>query len=595
MVDVFISYKREERDRCEHFFRKFKALGLDVWFDVQLTAGKSFDLEIERVVKSAKAVVVLWSAASVDSEWVREEAGAGKRRDVLAAIRIADCDLPFGFGSTHFEDLHAANFADDDAAWLRVLKRVGHLTDRPGLADFSQALGRAATLLRESAERHPIDPLAGRLAHLADGLSHPQLDDHPVAGRSAPAPQQQPKHTGALQRTGPGPRGAAIENSLDLRDYADFLEVFAQSEEGFEARRHRRKLEDWAATNPSDLAAVTAFLRAGSFPALDTEVQTVADNLSAEAERARQLAFPVGTDPSAACAAAIARRSLFVRSFAIDLDLPHWPRPHMVAIPPGRFLMGSPDTEARWEGYDGEEEPRHDVHIDYVLALGRGPVTVDEFSAFITETQRPMGDRAFVLTDGKWADPVGKGWRDPGFPQGGDHPVTCVNWRDALAYVAWLNVRCDLTDKTDAYRLPSEAEWEYACRAETETPFSFGDGITTDHANFDGNSGYAGASPTMVWRRATTRVGAFQANGFGLYDMHGNVWEWCQDAWNTSYSGAPDDGAAWLTGDASRRVVRGGSWYVAPQIPRSAMRLWFHSAGRGNGIGFRLARTLSPT
>ena len=127
MVDVFISYKREERARCERIHEKLKALDLDVWFDVRLTAGKSFDREIEAAVKGAKAVVVLWSPASVESEWVREEAGVGKSRDVLAAIRITPCDLPFGFGTTHVEDIHEAEFADDHPAWLKILDRIGEL------------------------------------------------------------------------------------------------------------------------------------------------------------------------------------------------------------------------------------------------------------------------------------------------------------------------------------------------------------------------------------------------------------------------------------------------------------------------------------
>jgi formylglycine-generating enzyme required for sulfatase activity len=320
-----------------------------------------------------------------------------------------------------------------------------------------------------------------------------------------------------------------------------------------------------------------------------------ADALAGERDRARQQAFPVGSDASSARAAAISKRSVLSRSFAIELaGLPDWPRPHMVAIPPGRFLMGSPDGEERWEGYDSEEEPRHEVQIDHVFALGRGPVTVDAFSAFINDAGHDMGKSAFVLTGGKWINREGKGWRDPGFPQDGDHPATCLNWYDAQAFLAWLNGRSELTDRLDAYRLPSEAEWEYACRAGTQSPFGFGDTIATDQANFDGDTAYGGGTPSMVRRRATTRVGDFHANKIGLYDMHGNVWEWCQDAWNDRYDGAPVDGTAWLTGDTSRRVLRGGSWYVAPQIARSAMRLWFSASGRGNGIGFRLARTLAP-
>ena len=151
MVDVFISYKREERGRCERIYDKLHALGLDVWFDVRLTAGKSFDREIETAVKSAKAVVVLWSPASVESEWVREEAAVGKARDVLAAIRIAPCDLPFGFGTTHVEDIHEADFAEDHPGWLKILDRVGSLTGRPDVADYAKAARATGTMMTTAA------------------------------------------------------------------------------------------------------------------------------------------------------------------------------------------------------------------------------------------------------------------------------------------------------------------------------------------------------------------------------------------------------------------------------------------------------------
>jgi formylglycine-generating enzyme required for sulfatase activity len=586
MVDVFISYKREERERCERIHEKLKALDLDVWFDVRLTAGKSFDREIEEAVKGAKAVVVLWSPASVESEWVREEAGVGKARNVLAAIRISPCDLPFGFGTTHVEDIHEAEFADDHPAWLKILDRVGDLTGRTDLAAYSKALGQASGVLHRFAEAHPTSRLAGKARLLADRLAD-------TAGEGA-APKARPSAAPRVLR-GPEAGWADIEASSDPRDYADFLEVYPQSEQAFEARRRKRKLEDWAGSDQTDPAAVTAFLRSGSFAALQTIVQATADNLAGAAERSRLLAIPASAKASEARAAAVAKRAVLSRSFGIDLaGVSNWPRPVMVAIPPGRFTMGSPDTDERSENYDGEEEPLHEVEIEHVFALGRAAVTRDAFSAFIAETNHDMGDSAFVLNGDKWEDTPGRGWRDPGFAQGGDHPVTCVSWHDAQAFIAWLNDLLTLTDRPDAYRLPSEAEWEYACRAGTETPFSFGAAITTDQANFNGNVGYGGAQPSMVWRKATTPAGRFPANAFGLYDMHGDVWDWCEDTWNKTYEGAPADGAPWRTGDASLRVRRGGSWSIPPQRGRSAMRVRSDPAIRNHIFGFRLARTLSP-
>ena len=587
MVDVFISYKREERARCERIHEKLKALGLDVWFDVRLTAGKSFDREIETAVKGAKAVVVLWSPASVESEWVREEAGVGKARGVLAAIRIATCDLPFGFGTTHVEDIHEAEFADDHPAWLKILDRIGELMGRPDLVDYSRTVGHTTSLLHRFAERHPTSPLAGKARLLAERLADSSGEGavpHGAGTSAAPRPL-----------SGPEAGWAQIEASSDPRDYADFLEVHPQSEQAFEARRRKRKLEDWAGTDQTDPGAVMAFLRSGSFAALQTLVQATADNLAGAAERSRLLSVPPSAKASEARAAAVAKRAVLARSFGINLSgVSNWPRPVMVAIPPGRFTMGLLGTEERSEGYDGEEEPRHDVEIAHVFALGRGAVTLGAFSAFIAETNHDMGESAFVLNGDKWENTPGRGWRDPGFAQGDDHPVTCVSWHDAQAFIAWLNERLALTDRPDAYRLPSEAEWEYACRAGTKTPFSFGASITTDQANFNGTAGYGGAQPSMIWRKATTPVGRFPANAFGIYDMHGDAWEWCEDAWNKTYDGAPADGAPWRTGDAALRVLRGGSWYDPPQVCHSAVRDRYNPTVRGSFCGFRLARTLSP-
>jgi formylglycine-generating enzyme required for sulfatase activity len=270
------------------------------------------------------------------------------------------------------------------------------------------------------------------------------------------------------------------------------------------------------------------------------------------------------------------------------LDRAAWPT--MVTIPPGRFLMGSPETE---EGRTKAEGPRHEVSLSYRLAMGRDPVSVDAFAAFIAQTNHPMGDNARIFNGEKWEDTKGKGWRDPGFPQAGDHPVTCVSWDDARAYVAWLNRCLGLAGRADAYRLPSEAEWEYACRAGTTTPFSFGETLSTEQANYDRNFAYGRGRKTGLWRKGTMPAGAFRPNAFGLRDMHGNVFEWCEDVWHENYDGAPRDGSAWVSGGPSSRVVRGGSWVNDPRDLRSAHRGRDYPTNRDSILGFRLARTLS--
>ena len=152
--------------------------------------------------------------------------------------------------------------------------------------------------------------------------------------------------------------------------------------------------------------------------------------------------------------------------------------------------------------------------------------------------------------------------------------------------MAFCEKLSELTGRT--YRLPSEAEWEYACRAETTTPFHFGPTITTDLANYDGNYTY-GNGPKGTYRQQTTDVGSFPPNAFGLYDMHGNVWERCQDVWHENYEGAPTDGSAWLEGgDQSWRVLRGGSWFGSPDVCRSANRFRFPRDDILGNVGFRV-------
>lgn len=254
--------------------------------------------------------------------------------------------------------------------------------------------------------------------------------------------------------------------------------------------------------------------------------------------------------------------------------------PDLVLIPTGRFQMGSPEHERKkameagsLQSWVDRETPQHWVGIEQPIALGRYPVTVGEWRRFAEATG--------------WQPHEEFNWDAPGFSQDEGHPVVGVSWNDAQAYVAWLG---EMTGQK--YRLPSEAEWEYACRAGTKTAFSFGDTINTELANYDGNHSYDG-SPPGEYRRGTTPVGQFPPNPWGLYDMHGNVWEWVQDPVHDNYNGAPNTGVAWEDGgDPGRRILRGGSWLYSPRYLRSALRNGF-SAGRSNGIvGFRVARNL---
>ena len=241
----------------------------------------------------------------------------------------------------------------------------------------------------------------------------------------------------------------------------------------------------------------------------------------------------------------------------------------MIAIPSGKFLMGSPSGEG-----NDQEKPQHEVTVQSFF-MGKHPVTQAQWK------------RVVALPKVKYDLEA-----DPFKFKGDNRPAERVSWYDAVEF-------CDRLSKytNKQYRLPSEAEWEYACRAGTTTPFHFGETITTELANYNGNSIYV-SEPKGKNRRETIEVGSFPPNAFGLYDMHGNVWEWCQDSWHDSYKAAPRDANARINNDNQSCILRGGSWIAYPQYCRSASRNYSNWAERGfikSNIGFRVVCAVGRT
>jgi formylglycine-generating enzyme required for sulfatase activity len=226
----------------------------------------------------------------------------------------------------------------------------------------------------------------------------------------------------------------------------------------------------------------------------------------------------------------------------------------MVQIPSGFFMMGSPDTEQNRQSY---ESPQHQVNVP-AFSIGKFVVTQEQY-------QQIMGNNPSYFTE-----------------KGAKRPVEQVSWNNAVEFCQ------KLSEKTGReYRLPSEAEWEYACRAGTTTPFHFGETITTELANYNGTSIYA-SEPKGKHLQRTTDVGIFPPNAFGLYDMHGNVWEWCQDDWHNNYIDAPKDGSVWTSRSGNYKLLRGGSWYYNPGFCRSAYRYHDDLVDLSDDIGFRV-------
>jgi formylglycine-generating enzyme required for sulfatase activity len=227
----------------------------------------------------------------------------------------------------------------------------------------------------------------------------------------------------------------------------------------------------------------------------------------------------------------------------------------MLVIPSGIFQMGSPPHL----GYS-DEQPQHFVTIKSFL-LGKSLITQEQWKAIM-------------------------GRLPPCRFKGDNLPVERVSWEDAQRFCQQLSKKC-----SRAYQLPSESQWEYSCRAGSNTPFSYGETITSDVANFNGEHTFR-AEPRGVYRHTTTEAGTFPPNSFGLYDMHGNLWEWCADNWLDDYSSSPRESSAYQHKDSRHRVARGGSWHEPPTLCRSAARLKILQSDADEFTGFRVACNL---
>lgn len=269
--------------------------------------------------------------------------------------------------------------------------------------------------------------------------------------------------------------------------------------------------------------------------------------------------------------------------------------PWLRVLPADKFLMGSSEKE---QGHQADESPQHEVTISARFAVMEAEVTRGQFAQFVQEQKYQTTGGCYSLAQGKFELNAKADWRNPGFEQTDQHPVVCINWNDASAYARWLSGK---TGKN--YRLLSEAEWEYAARAGSTTRYSFGDRSEDlcSHANV---ADRAAKAQFKDWTIAecgdgfvyTAPVKTYRPNAWGLYDLHGNAWEWVADCLHEDYKGAPNNGSAWTSSCAAgdRRVLRGGGWNLSPVNTRSAIRLRNAPDNRYSDTGFRLARTLTP-
>jgi len=273
--------------------------------------------------------------------------------------------------------------------------------------------------------------------------------------------------------------------------------------------------------------------------------------------------------------------------------------PTLVIIPSGSNIIGSDENE---EGHRNDEMPKTLITIKKSIAIGKTEVTVGEFRKFIDATGYVTSAEADVKRgcrtnqQGSWDWTVGTSWAQPGYEQQDSHPVVCVSWMDAMAYVNWLS-----TETGKRYQLPSESTWEYATRAGTTTSRFWGEEGACEYSNVSDFSRAAmhgldissqNIFPCEDGNTYSSTVASFKPNQFGLYDTIGNVWEWTVDCWNKDYSSSNNDGAPRLDGNCNNRVYRGGSWGNLPTLVRAAKRLTDPTHYRYYNLGFRISRTI---
>ena len=535
-----------------------------------------------------------------------------ERHGTLTEVQLRRVLLPIVAG---LKEVHAAGFLHRDIKPSNVYVR--RLDESPVLLDFGaarQALGRKSKSLTAvvSAGYSPPEQ------YESEGEQGPWTDIYTLSALcyraiTGDVPIEAPRRQSSLLRTGSDPLPRLSQGAFGGYSAA-LLEAVDWGLRVIEGERPQ-SLEEWGAALSGESAPEPGFGRSGTG-------QSIRGASKAESKAPRKrtrvvvLAGGIGAVVVVAVAALWwwsstgemrpAGETSIVPAPEGDVAPRSTPRqtgtlidvlraggfgPEMVVIPAGTFRMGCLSQDGSCYG---DENPVREVRIG-AFALSKYEVTRGEFSRFVEGTGHSTGNSCMTLgSDQRDA----RSWRSPGFEQSDDHPVVCVNWQDAEAYVAWLS-----RETGEAYRLPSESEWEYATRAGSRSKYSFGsdasrlcgwgNGADLDFTEGVSVAGVAGCYDGFVH---TAPVGTFRPNPFGLYDMHGNVWEWVQDCWNWSYLRAPLDGGAWLSlsGDCNRRVMRGGSWNNHLRSLRSANRSWNTTSDRYNSHGFRVARTLTP-
>lgn len=622
MADIFISYASEDRDRIMPVVRSLEAHGWSVWWDRIIPPGKTFARVIEEALGAARCLIVLWTHASVRSDWVANEAAEGARRRVLIPALLDEVEIPF-----EFKRIQAASLVDwegesDHAGFQQLVKA---LTDLLGPPDAESAGPDAP----EAPPAEPVPPAT------------------PAAAVARPRPEFTGSEPAVTKPHGKRATSRIVRWAAPALLIAGAVALFkagmfqptrvppedSASKPGIEAAARPDR------SDPPSAAPSAAGEGAPETPPASTESSAPADKQGAEeaGSVASPEPMPEATAPAVETSPPPARtESSTTAPAAAKEPTPNVPAPDLSASPPPpqpkprRQKPPPPAARAAAPALPAADPiaPAPRVKPDEVPPAAAGPRDASPRKKFtngvgmefvlisasagaftmgsrlgIEELIRRFGgteavyrnekpfrsvviERPFYLmttpvTQGQWRQVMGEypsSFRDCGE----DCPVEMVSWDDAQRFIGRLNQM----ESRAGYRLPSEAEWEYAARAGSGSEFFFGND--------------AGKLAEFAWHSANSEnrphpVGRKKPNPWGLYDMAGNVWEWVEDDWHAGYDGAPADGSAWTDAPrASARVVRGGGWGVAARYCRSAARYHGSPAARTSHVGLRLVRSVSP-
>ena len=560
---VFISYSRVDRDWVERIRQVMAPLlrqegnSVQLWDDSQIQPGDSWLSEIETALAGAQVALLLVSAEFLASEFVM-----GKEVPELLRAAVAEgvtiLWVPLSACLVRHTPIHAYQ-----AVWPpeQTLDAMGPPQQRKALVRVAEAVHKA---LRQAEERTRQRQEQAR-------LEQERLDREAAAAKRQQAEEQarQRLQEEKARRERERQDRAAAERQRAWQG----LIAWAARGARLAGQANRRSLLSGPGLPQLPLSRRQLLLTAGGLPLAWIGLGTMVQRFWLPGTSTLAISSPPGPLTPAYLNIShgqlerqqgggwLVRRSPIMVP-AVSETLGQGVALRLIGIRAGGFLMGSPPGEAE---RTSDEGPQHRVMLAGFW-LGQTPITQAQWQVVA-----------------RWPRVRLELNPDPSYFKGSNRPVEQVNWEEAIEFCARLSKSTGRT-----YSLPSESQWEYACRAGTTTPFAFGDTLTTELANYDANYTY-GEGPMGETRGQTTNVGMFPANLWGLQDMHGNVWEWCLDHFHDSYQGAPADGSAWLKGGyESTRLLRGGSWLNAPGLCRSAYRSLTRPDYRRYAVGFRV-------